>query len=300
MGPLLALGALASRWAVGGAVVGLLMTAVADFMQSDEPDPDKVEAVKEAQAERLRELMDQGVEENEANAQVAAETSEAMVEAMKPVDRVTGKDYAGAAIGGAISGGMFPVAGAAGSAIAKSGIGQKVAGKLPSFLRSKPAVATPAAATAAPVAASAAVKDQVYSSGFKSPTVERGLRGEFDSVTPDVPRLTTTSFRMGEGNIPTRPNNRGLNIGMREGKTIDVASERLPPRLDMADDATLNAAVDEIIEQAMSPRPLRIGYTKSFVRPSTSKKAQMERMFAMRDPMAQAISKDEAFRSMGL
>ncbi len=85
-------------------------------------------------------------------------------------------------------------------------------------------------------------------------------------------------------------------LSFKEPRTIDTTAERITPRIGMGDDATLNAAADDIIESAMAAMPKGIGMVERAA--PVSKAAQMARMRALRD-LAIQQSKEDAFRRMG-
>jgi hypothetical protein len=85
-------------------------------------------------------------------------------------------------------------------------------------------------------------------------------------------------------------------LSFKGPRTVDTTAERIVPRLGMRDDATLNAAADDIIESAMAAVPKGIGYSPAAA--PVSKAAQMTRMRALRD-LAIQQSKEDAFRRMG-
>jgi hypothetical protein len=245
-----------------GAGIGLLMTAVSDLMQSGDTDPAKIKAVKDAQMQRMQELVDEGIDSGEAYQQAKKETALAMEEAMKVTDNVTGGDYFAAAATGAAMG-AIPF-----GAIAKgaSKLGKGAASKVSSFLRKAP---TPKA----------------DAGNFRSGGRAAAERGSLDRVSPvsEGPnglRLNGPSTRgvpVGEGvsgPSPMRPKQPPIkdaelwpedtkiagNLPLKT-RTMDVGAGRDVPALGMADDATLNS-IDDIIDAAMSARPARVGYNR--------------------------------------
>lgn len=139
-----------------GAGLSLLSTAIADLMQSDEPDPAKIQAVKDAQKARFDELVSEGMDRPQAYLQAKKETADEMEKASEVTDQVTAKDYiASGALGAAA--GAIPF-----GAIAK-GAGS-LAGKARSFLGGKAPVPTESVVGGLRTRAPAAVAEQQASS----------------------------------------------------------------------------------------------------------------------------------------
>jgi hypothetical protein len=127
--------------AIAGAAFGLLRTAVEDMLQDSTPDPAKIAAVKDAQRQRMEELLGEGVPRAEAFDQAKAETREAMKEAMTVTDNVTMGDYVGnmttdALMGGGLGWAANTARGAKAIGGAKSflGMGKKAAPRVESAI----------------------------------------------------------------------------------------------------------------------------------------------------------------------
>jgi hypothetical protein len=321
--------------AVIGAGIGLLYTAVQDLMQSGDPDPAKIKAVKDAQMQRMQELVDEGVESGEAYQQAKKETALAMEEAMKVTDNVTGGDYFAAAATGAAMG-AIPF-----GAIAKgaSKLGKGAAGKVGSFLE-RQGMTPKSRAMIGKTSDIRGMGAKTDIRGMGETSDIRGMGEASSLIGRTSPRTGAASSRravpVGDGvgsphpmegassplgklrqadvwddPVPTR------GLPFRGNKTIDVTAERVTPRLGMsprrtsgspdtfgdeqinlgmADDATLNPAIDDIIDAAMGAAPKRLSFIPSAA--PIGKAAQMERMRALRD-LAVQQSKEAAWRSMG-